>query len=79
MGLREVWFSVDDFFQERLGALEVVLVVALDSLVVEDLGLIGIRERTLALGGEMSVVSRPEKGLILSVTIPITNTAGPAS
>jgi len=43
------------------------------------LGLIGIRERTLALGGEMSVVSRPEKGLILSVTIPITNTAGPAS
>ena len=43
------------------------------------LGLIGIRERTLALGGEMSVVSRPEKGLILSVRIPITNTAGPAS
>ena len=43
------------------------------------LGLIGIRERTLALGGEMSVVSRQEKGLIVSVTIPITNTAGPAS
>jgi signal transduction histidine kinase len=43
------------------------------------LGLIGIRERTLALGGEMSVVSRPEKGLILSVTIPIVNAAGPAS
>ena len=43
------------------------------------LGLIGIRERTLAQGGEMSVVSRPEKGLILSVTIPITNIAGPAS
>jgi signal transduction histidine kinase len=43
------------------------------------LGLIGIRERTLALGGEMSVVSRPEKGLILSVTIPITNPAGPAA
>ncbi|MDB5516415.1 MAG: hypothetical protein JWQ17_3173 [Tardiphaga sp.] len=43
------------------------------------LGLIGIRERTLALGGEMSVVSRPEKGLILSVTIPVANTAGPAS
>jgi signal transduction histidine kinase len=43
------------------------------------LGLIGIRERTLALGGEMSVVPRPEKGLILSVTIPITNTASPAS
>jgi two-component system, NarL family, sensor histidine kinase UhpB len=43
------------------------------------LGLIGIRERTLALGGEMNVVSRPEKGLILSVTIPITNIAGPAS
>ena len=43
------------------------------------LGLIGIRERTLALGGEMSVVSRPEKGLIVSVTIPIMNTAGPAS
>jgi two-component system sensor histidine kinase UhpB len=43
------------------------------------LGLIGIRERTLALGGEMSVVSRPEKGLILTVTIPITNTASLAS
>jgi two-component system, NarL family, sensor histidine kinase UhpB len=43
------------------------------------LGLIGIRERTLALGGEMSVVSRPEKGLILSVTIPITDAACPAS
>ena len=43
------------------------------------LGLIGIRERTLALGGEVSVVSRPERGLILSVTIPTTNTAGPAS
>jgi two-component system, NarL family, sensor histidine kinase UhpB len=43
------------------------------------LGLIGIRERTLALGGEMSVVSEPEKGLILSVTIPITNNAGPAT
>jgi two-component system sensor histidine kinase UhpB len=43
------------------------------------LGLIGIRERTLALGGEMSVVPRPEKGLILSVTIPIATTAGPAS
>jgi len=38
------------------------------------LGLIGIRERTLALGGEMRVVSRPEKGLILSVTVPITDT-----
>jgi two-component system sensor histidine kinase UhpB len=43
------------------------------------LGLIGIRERTLALGGEMSVVSRPEKGLILRVTIPVTNTVGSAS
>jgi two-component system sensor histidine kinase UhpB len=42
------------------------------------LGLIGIRERTLALGGEMSVVPRPEKGLILSVRIPVTNSAGPA-
>ena len=43
------------------------------------LGLIGIRERTLALGGQMNVVSRPEKGRILSVTIPISNTPGPAS
>jgi len=43
------------------------------------LGLIGIHERTLALGGKMSVVSRPEKGFILVVTIPITNTVGPAS
>jgi two-component system sensor histidine kinase UhpB len=43
------------------------------------LGLIGIRERTLALGGEMSVASRPEKGLILSVRIPVANSAGPAT
>jgi two-component system, NarL family, sensor histidine kinase UhpB len=43
------------------------------------LGLIGIRERTLALGGQINVVSRPEKGRILSVTIPISNTPGPAS
>lgn len=43
------------------------------------LGLIGIRERTLALGAEMSVVARREKGRILSVTIPISNTQGPAS
>jgi two-component system sensor histidine kinase UhpB len=43
------------------------------------LGLIGIRERTLALGGQMSVASMPVRGLVLSVTIPITNTVGPAS
>jgi signal transduction histidine kinase len=43
------------------------------------LGLIGIRERTLALGGQMKVVSRPEKGLILSVIIPVTNTPAAAS
>jgi len=43
------------------------------------LGLIGIRERTLALGGRMSVVQRPEKGCIVSVTIPVSNTSGPAS
>jgi two-component system sensor histidine kinase UhpB len=43
------------------------------------LGLIGIRERALALGGEMIFAPRPEKGLLLSVTIPLTNTAGPAS
>ncbi|MEY9397815.1 two-component system sensor histidine kinase UhpB [Bradyrhizobium japonicum] len=42
------------------------------------LGLIGIRERTLALGGEMSVVPRPEKGLILSVRIPVMSTTVPA-
>ena len=43
------------------------------------LGLIGIRERTLALGGQMKVVSRPEKGLILSVIIPVVSTPGAAS
>lgn len=43
------------------------------------LGLIGIRERTLALGGEMRVVPRPEKGFILSVTIPFSSTAGSTS
>ncbi|MGV7213523.1 HAMP domain-containing sensor histidine kinase [Bradyrhizobium sp. UFLA05-112] len=43
------------------------------------LGLIGIRERTLALGGQMKVVSRPEKGLILSAIIPVATTEGAAS
>ncbi|MBR0826532.1 HAMP domain-containing protein [Bradyrhizobium manausense] len=43
------------------------------------LGLIGIRERTLALGGQMNVVSRSEKGLILSVAIPVLNAPGSAS
>jgi len=43
------------------------------------LGLIGIRERTLALGGQMNVASRPEKGRILSVTIPVSITPDPAS
>lgn len=43
------------------------------------LGLIGICERTLALGGQMKVVSRPEKGLILSAIIPVTNARGAAS
>ena len=43
------------------------------------LGLIGIRERTLALGGQMSLMQRLEKGCILSVTIPVSNTSDPAS
>jgi two-component system, NarL family, sensor histidine kinase UhpB len=43
------------------------------------LGLLGIRERVLALGGQMTLLSKPEKGLILSATIPISNTPGPAS
>ncbi len=34
------------------------------------LGLVGIRERVLALGGHMSVHSKPDKGLVLSVTLP---------
>lgn len=34
------------------------------------LGLIGIRERVLALGGEMAVHSNPGKGMVLSVTLP---------
>jgi two-component system, NarL family, sensor histidine kinase UhpB len=34
------------------------------------LGLIGIRERALALGGQMTVGSGPEKGLTVSVAIP---------
>ncbi|MGQ0673160.1 MAG: histidine kinase [Hyphomicrobium sp.] len=34
------------------------------------LGLIGIRERVLALGGQMTAGPRPDKGLILKVTIP---------
>jgi two-component system, NarL family, sensor histidine kinase UhpB len=43
------------------------------------LGLIGIRERTLALGGQMAVLSSQEKGLILSVTIPSWKTSETAS
>lgn len=43
------------------------------------LGLIGIRERTLALGGQMKVAPRPEKGLILSVIIPVANAPDAAS
>ena len=37
------------------------------------LGLIGIRERTLALGGQMTLLSGPERGLTLSITIPTSN------
>jgi two-component system, NarL family, sensor histidine kinase UhpB len=43
------------------------------------LGLIGIRERTLALGGQMNAMQRPEKGHMLSITIPVSSTPGPAS
>jgi signal transduction histidine kinase len=43
------------------------------------LGLIGIRERTLALGGRMNAMQRPKKGHMLSVTIPVSSTPGPAS
>jgi signal transduction histidine kinase len=43
------------------------------------LGLIGIRERTLALGGQMKAMQRPDKGHVLSITIPVSSTAGPAS
>jgi len=42
------------------------------------LGLIGIRERTLALGGQMTILSRPEKGLTLSITIPTSNITEPS-
>ena len=34
------------------------------------LGLVGIRERVLALDGQMSVHAMPNKGLVLSVRIP---------
>ena len=45
------------------------------------LGLIGIRERVLALGGQMAILSKPEKGLMLSATIPmsIAKAPGPAA
>ena len=39
------------------------------------LGLIGIRERVLALGGQMTVGPRPDRGLILKVTIPAHNSS----
>jgi signal transduction histidine kinase len=43
------------------------------------LGLIGIRERALALGGETRVVPGHERGLILSVVIPVAKTTGATS
>ena len=36
------------------------------------LGLVGIRERALLLGGQMTVRSGPDKGLIFNVTIPVS-------
>ncbi len=42
------------------------------------LGLIGIRERTLALGGQMTLLSGPERGLTLSITIPNSNSTEPS-
>jgi len=43
------------------------------------LGLIGVRERTLALGGQMNALQRPERGHMLSITIPVSSNAGPTS
>jgi PAS domain S-box-containing protein len=37
----------------------------------QSFGLIGIRERAQALGGEMSITGRPGKGTTLTVTIPL--------
>lgn len=42
------------------------------------LGLIGIRERTLALDGQMTLLSGPERGLTLSITIPVLNSTEPS-
>ena len=42
------------------------------------LGLIGIRERTLALGGQMTILSGPEQGLTLCITIPVSNSTEPS-
>jgi signal transduction histidine kinase len=39
------------------------------------LGLIGMNERALMMGGHLDIVSAPGQGLTLSVTIPITSTS----
>ncbi len=43
------------------------------------MGLTGVRERVLALGGQMTFCPRPEKGLILKVTIPVPQSQEPAA
>jgi len=39
----------------------------------ESLGILGMRERALLLGGELAIVSAPEKGTTVRVRIPVTH------
>jgi len=47
-----------------------------DAVELQQLGLLGIRERTELLGGEILIDSAPEKGTRLQVSIPVGGTSG---
>jgi two-component system sensor histidine kinase UhpB len=47
-----------------------------DAVELQQLGLLGIRERAELLGGEVQIESAPERGTRLRVSIPIGETVG---
>ena len=49
----------------------------IESDIGDGFGLIGLRERTKLLGGEISIDSRPQKGTIVKIKIPLTKTETP--
>jgi signal transduction histidine kinase len=47
-----------------------------DAVELQRLGLLGIRERTELIGGEVQIESAPERGTRLNVSIPLGETGG---